>query len=585
MNEEDVESYTQFHDLPPNGEWLNMDLIRKRVQISQDDESPVLELPAFPPPPDVVDVCIFHAPCSDGTAAAFAVGKRFGDACKFFGVNRGSGDTDTELPEGLEDKTIVLVDYVYSRELMINLLDVALAVVVVDHHISELPLLEELKAGENGEKLTVIFSTQCCAATLTYKWLFPADPLPILYEYINDNDIGKWSLINTGKFVSGFAAESPVIRPGWSEWTHFEYFQECLSGGADFVRSRILVGILAKHIEWRDVYAEAQRCVERRLKVAPEYLCRVLNVSYSANGGLARALLTGEYAFDGYHRGPCDISFLYYYIDATRKWKVSLRSTDESGVNVGEVASRLGGGGHTCAASITVEGSIDGLFLSDSEMKKFNWNLRLQTAIDKLHDDRLEDVLDSLSDAGVDADISGGVENMVGSEVVSEVASGKGWTVQPQQVVDEVLEWIDYYKVNTYECTESTKSEKIDAFRNDYGYPLSPLERELLRVAGQGVRELKIRGYCIDESDDVVGIGFLDSWELVFYDQSASWRMMVSYTRSGNGVWEPKSVWPLYEDADGVYWWKSPDGLFIQVDDSEVSQHNVDGISLVRVLR
>ena len=61
--------------------------------------------------------------------------------------------------------------------------------------------------------------------------------------------------------------------------------------------------------------------------------------------------------------------------------------------------------------------------------------------------------------------------------------------------------------------------------------------------------------------------------------------MMVSYTRSGNDVWEPKNVWPLYEDADGVYWWKSPDGLFIQVDDSDVSQRYVDGISLVRVLR
>lgn len=348
-----VDAFSRFTDLPPSGEWLNMPLVRSSVSVSTDCYIPEIDVSGWPSPPIHVDVCIFHAPCFDGTAAAFAVGKKYGKDCSFFGVNRGSGDTDVYLPNHIDGVHVVLVDYVYSRPLMEELISRAATVTVVDHHDSERDLLNEFLC-KFETKFFLIFSTACSASMLAYRWLFPDESVPQIYHYINDNDTGSRSLVNVGKFISGFSIYSPVIRPGWSEFSDFDFFCECVSGGPDFIRSRIMVGIIAREIEWRDVYADAQRCTDKRLKVAPQHICRILNIGRSANSGaLSRALLSGEYLADGFSAGPADISFLYYRIDVNGSWKVSLRSDT---VNVGEIAGLLGGGGHTAAGSFTYYG-------------------------------------------------------------------------------------------------------------------------------------------------------------------------------------------------------------------------------------
>jgi oligoribonuclease NrnB/cAMP/cGMP phosphodiesterase (DHH superfamily) len=364
--EEDVDAWNRFSDLPLDNEWLNMKAVKNKVPISRDSASVSLsdifrEQSSVPDPPSHIDVCIFHAPCFDGTAAAYAVGRRYSD-CWFYGVNRGSGDTDMYLPKGLEGKNILLVDYVYSSDLMNQLIELASDVYVVDHHDSELEMLSRLP-------INLVFSTQYSASYLTWLWLFE-EPPPILFAYINDNDTGNWSLTNVGKFIAGSSIYSPVLRPGWSECCDFEYFDECVSGGTDYVQSRILIGMIAKEIEWRDIRTDAQRCVDKRLVVAPEFKCRVLNISYSSNNGaVSKSLIEGTFWGEEYtdQIGPADLSFLYYKIDKNGSWKIALRSVSDS-VNVGQIASYLGGGGHVNAASIIYYGDrIDDLFCSDGD--------------------------------------------------------------------------------------------------------------------------------------------------------------------------------------------------------------------------
>jgi hypothetical protein len=356
-----MEDICDLYDLPESGEWLNLDYLRNRgLGIDSDfclDEPSIIE----PISIDRVDVCVFHAPCPDGTAAAFAIGEKHPD-CDFFGVNRGSGDTDSHIPYFDEGAHVVLVDYVYSEALMEELIETAGRVHVIDHHVSEHDLLQKLAKKFSG-KFFFTFSTSVCAAVLAWKLFHPDEVIPVLYHYINDNDVGAWKLANVGRFAAGFSVASPVVGPGWSRNDDFTYFKSCVIEGEKFIVSRILMGMIAKHIEWRDVNHDAQRSADRRLKVAPQFICRVVNVSYtSSSGGLHRALLEGA-----------DVSLLYYYVDCNDSWKCSLRSSSPE-TNVGYIAAQLGGGGHACAASFSYKGDFNQLFLPDQNWPDDDWD-------------------------------------------------------------------------------------------------------------------------------------------------------------------------------------------------------------------
>lgn len=388
---ENVEEITSFSDLPFSGEWLNLPLLRNLLSTTSSTTISAVDFSALQSLElnRNINLCVFHAPCSDGSAAAFVVSKFFGPQCSFYGVNRGSGDTDTYLPSGVEGSHVLLLDYVYSENLMRELIKIAESVTVIDHHVSELALLRKLgfsvlnldhqdmlfsANSDTKRRLLGIYSSRVSACILTWKWLYPSDPIPMLLCYINDNDVGSWSLPNIGNFVAGFCVDSCVLRPGWSEWTDFKHFSDSVDAGSDFVRSRILIGMIAKQIEWRDVLAEAQRCADRRLKVAPNFLCRVLNISQTASSGLLfRSLLSGKYLYDDSWepREPADIALHYYFIDSNGTWKCSLRSASQD-VNVGEIASKLGGGGHACAASFTLYGDLDELFLPQNAQTPYN---------------------------------------------------------------------------------------------------------------------------------------------------------------------------------------------------------------------
>jgi hypothetical protein len=357
------------YDLPKDGSWINLSWAESQFEIVNPSDTvsrlPITEIPI----PDRIDVCVFHAPCPDGTAAAFAVGKNFPE-CDFYGVNRGSGDTDLELPSGMEGKHVVLVDYVYSRDLMEQLATIAARVVVIDHHVSELQLLSDLASSYRN--FSYLYSDKECAAVVVWRWLLPTESLPILYEYINDNDTGTRNLPNVSWFVSGFmGVASPVLDPGWSRWSDFEFFSDCLAGGKSFLLSKILTGVLARHIQWRDKNSDTQRCADKRLRVAPNFVCRVVNLPDSpSSGSVHKALLEGD--FDG-SPGAADISMHYYFVDWKAVWKCSLRSSADH-VNVGLIASELGGGGHVHAASFTYTGpSIGDLFINEGDDDYWGW--------------------------------------------------------------------------------------------------------------------------------------------------------------------------------------------------------------------
>jgi len=277
----------------------------------------------------------------------------------------------------------------------------------------------------------------------------------------------------------------------------------------------IIVGMISREIEWRDVYTDAQRCIERRLGVFPQTLCRVLNVSPGSRmGALANALLSGS--FSDPPRPPCDVAILYYKIDVNGSFKISFRSNE--GVNVGEIARLLGGGGHAQAASVTLySSSIDDLFLCDT-------------------DDYCPD----------------------------------------EVVIDGILEKLKREDENW----SSSRIDFINGLRN--GWKMSPSEEDisiLRRGLSLGIRGAEIEGLLqtrglaeIENDTPWCGIGLLSSGRMVYYRIDGD-KMVVLESRFGR--WEkeiddPNDVWPLYESGyKEYYFWDTWGKTFVDAESLE----------------
>ena len=74
------------------------------------------------------DICIYHANCDDGFAAAYAVWKRFGDAVKYVACNYGNDAPD------VTGKDVLIVDFSFKKDVMEALAQKAKRIIVLDHH-------------------------------------------------------------------------------------------------------------------------------------------------------------------------------------------------------------------------------------------------------------------------------------------------------------------------------------------------------------------------------------------------------------------------------------------------------------------
>ena len=457
------------------------------------------------------DVCIFHAPCNDGTAAAYSVSLKFPD-CDFFGVNRGSGTNDAFLSTEFLDskiagKNIVLVDYVFPKYTMMELVDCANHVLVIDHHISEYNMLKtEIGLPESQ----FVFSIDFAACVLTWKYFSPSLPIPPLISYVNDSDIAQYLLSNTSLLISGMAVQSPVVGPGL--WTQsrddpFREFHRAISRDLEYIRSMMLVGIIAREIEWRDIYTDAQRCLEKRLKIAPNLSCRIVNVSPGPRmGALANALLSGS--FSDPPSPPCDIALLYYRIDVNQSYKISLRSSD---TNVGKIARLLGGGGHTQAASLTVYAStIDHLFEED------------------IANESIEDILARVSRPSEDWSVGSFIDLINGMR--------NDWKLGLTEREIEMLK---------SGCSEA--GSQILQFR--------------------GLKDISVD--C-----DWCGIGLMTSGRIVFYrvdgDQTIVSKSRCGLVEDGTVLEDTDSIWPLYEGGYMEYFfWDSDNHQYVSAESLE----------------
>lgn len=264
-------------------------------------------------------ICIYHANCCDGMGAAWVVHRALneGDDIEFIPATY-----QAELPD-VTGAHVIIVDFSYKQDQMRELAAQAESILVLDHHKTALqelaPLLEDgIIQGK--------FDMNHSGAMLAWMWFFPQVEPPALIKHIQDRDLWRFDLPGTREIQSALYS-FPMDFETWDMLMSIDTSILYKQGIAiDRAHKKNVQG-LVEFVSYRDTIAG--------------FDVPVLNCNYMFASDAGHELAKGE-------------SFSATYYDTEENRKYSLRSSEDGGIDVSEIAAKFGGGGHRHAAGFKI---------------------------------------------------------------------------------------------------------------------------------------------------------------------------------------------------------------------------------------
>ncbi len=272
------------------------------------------------------NVCIYHGNCADGFTSAWIVNLALGKSVEFI-----PGFYQNPPPDTLKGKVVYIVDFSYKRPIMEEIISKAAKVIHIDHHASAITDMAGFTA-DNFETLYSPENTES-GAMLTWRYFFPHLDVPVLVKHIDDRD--RWQF------------KMPGTREVQANVFSYDYtFENWDMLAKQAIDEQILSGTAIERKMGKDI-RELMNVVVRRMNIAG-YNVPVANIPYQLGSDMCHALAKNE-------------PFSAYYYDKPTGREFGLRS-EETGIDVSEIAKQYGGGGHKHASGFRV---------SYDEAKKF----------------------------------------------------------------------------------------------------------------------------------------------------------------------------------------------------------------------
>lgn len=261
-------------------------------------------------------ICIYHGGCDDGFGAAYVVNKALNGAVDLhYGIYQAD-------PPDCTGREVYIVDFSYKLRVMQRIAAQAKSVTVLDHHKSameDLHALIGLPGGVIGQ-----FDMERSGSVMTWDWFYPGDARPWLIEYIQDRDLWRKRLPNS----------DAVIMALRSYPQDFATWDRIIAAGAE----ALITEGLAIHRYYRTIIDSLKDNAVKAVIGGVEV--PVVNSPYHFASELAGELAEGH-------------PFAACYWNHAHGTTYSLRSRD-GGMDVSQVASQYGGGGHRGAAGFKV---------------------------------------------------------------------------------------------------------------------------------------------------------------------------------------------------------------------------------------
>jgi oligoribonuclease NrnB/cAMP/cGMP phosphodiesterase (DHH superfamily) len=263
---------------------------------------------------------IFHSNCMDGFTSAW-VAKRYFDRAntsKPIKVSFIPGVYSNPPPD-VKGKTVYILDFSYTREVMEQIVRDASKVIILDHHQTAIDRLETLEGASK------VFDITRSGARITWDYFFPQEAPPVNLLHVEDRDLWKFNLPFTREIISAI----------FSYPYDFAVWDTLMSKDSTVLAAE---GIHIERKHFKDIN-ELIGVVKRPMRIGG-YLVNVANLPYTMSSDAGQILIDSGEPF-----GVC-------YYDTPEGRLFSLRSNGD--FNVAKIAEQYGGGGHKNASGFRV---------------------------------------------------------------------------------------------------------------------------------------------------------------------------------------------------------------------------------------
>lgn len=264
----------------------------------------------------VKDLCIYHSNCADGFGAAFAVRNALGGHI----VDFYPGVHGNEPPD-VTGRNVIIVDFSYKRDVLIDMAGKAEHILVIDHHKSAEADLVDLP-----DNVEAVFDMTKSGAVMAWEY-FNSSDIPPLLLHIQDNDLWKFEIEGTRE-IQAAVFSYPY---DFEVWDRLMTMPDAL----DVLRMEG-AAIFRKHMKDINEFI----CIALDYQVIAGYKVPVLNAPYIWSSEAGHIMCKGH-------------PFAACYWSTPKGTVFSLRS-DDDGIDVSVISSLFGGGGHEHAAGFTL---------------------------------------------------------------------------------------------------------------------------------------------------------------------------------------------------------------------------------------
>lgn len=268
---------------------------------------------------------IYHKDCSDGVAAAWCFWKQYGDSYEYHpGVYN-------EPPPDIFNRDVFMVDFSYKHEIMARICQYANKVVLLDHHKSALEDLWDLANLQNFDmsNATLEKSGAMIAWDYVKKVTGHKRKMPVLLEHIQDRDMWWFKLPHTNE----------IMMAVFSYPFEIQTYDNLMGLNRSGIKGLVKEGEILDRKFKMDLIKNIE-ATKRDMEIAG-YIVPVANLNYI-------------YASSGGNLLSKDKPFAATYYDTDKHRVFSLRSQD-SGIDVSEIAKKFNGGGHRNASGFKVD--------------------------------------------------------------------------------------------------------------------------------------------------------------------------------------------------------------------------------------
>lgn len=303
--------------------------------------------------PSDFDVCLYHANCPDGIGAAYPFWKAHRTNNDF--ILKGVRYSDSYPSDIIRGKKVVIVDFCYSREEIVEICSIAECVLILDHHDTSKRNLENLKL----PNLSYLFDMERSGAQIAWDYYelvknpviggiklatleymagtYCSENRPWFIEVIADRDLWKWEKPGSNEIGKALYYE------GWYRWERMLELEESEDPYGDreyfFAKGIPIVTIENRNIEYAVRSSVLATFRGHRVRMS----CCNSNIRSEVGNALA-------------NMDDCDFAVLWRYDFKEDHWWISLRGGDNCDISLNQICELFGGGGHPKACGFTIHG-------------------------------------------------------------------------------------------------------------------------------------------------------------------------------------------------------------------------------------